>query len=502
MGVPFPLDPEPALRPAAGGDRLVADLDIGQGLGSLGVGRGRDDADGARGIAADAEVAADVEQEAVNAAARVERQGGGALDDGALGDGIEAERAGREPNRRAARGIEPPGGPAQQGERRIALGVGGEAVQRRRRDQSCVSTCTRGSKVPPLRACQSSQASRHVEQLGRNGHWAQRRGGCLPAAELAGRVVAAEDGAGAIDFAEHAVLGPAGGLESVGPDLQLEGGPHHVLVIECEVFRGTGRPSGQSEQTRAEEDRGEGETTRHDEFNRSSIPCESGSIQDTETPPGFPERPALVILLLAWHRLSCSIGTPRERLMSDVMVDEIVRLFQSRGDAAYVGEAVSQTEHALQSAQLAEAEGAPDSLVVAALLHDVGHILHDLPDDVAEHGIDDCHEEVGRTWLEGHFGPEVTEPVRLHVAAKRYLCAAAAGYHAGLSAASQRSLALQGGPMSADEVARFTAHPHHQAAVRLRHWDDLAKVPGLAVPGLEHYRTRLAAALRTRGAGR
>jgi [1-hydroxy-2-(trimethylamino)ethyl]phosphonate dioxygenase len=187
--------------------------------------------------------------------------------------------------------------------------------------------------------------------------------------------------------------------------------------------------------------------------------------------------------------------------VSDSIVDEIVRLFQTRGDAAYVGEAVSQTEHALQSARLAETEGAGDSLVVAALLHDVGHILHDLPQDVAEQGIDDCHEEVGRTWLEAHFGPEVSEPVRLHVAAKRYLCASAPGYHAGLSTASQRSLELQGGPMSADEVARFTAHPHQEAAVRLRHWDDLAKVPGLAVPGLEHYRTRLAAALRPQGAG-
>jgi [1-hydroxy-2-(trimethylamino)ethyl]phosphonate dioxygenase len=188
--------------------------------------------------------------------------------------------------------------------------------------------------------------------------------------------------------------------------------------------------------------------------------------------------------------------------MSDAIVDEIVRLFQTRGDAAYVGEAVSQTEHALQSAQLAEAEDATDALVVAALLHDVGHILHDLPEDVAEHGIDDCHEEVGRTWLEHHFGPDVSEPVRLHVAAKRYLCAATPGYHAELSAASQKSLALQGGPMSVDEAAGFQAHPHHQAAVRLRHWDDLAKVPGLAVPGLDHYRTRLANVLRTRGAGR
>ena len=106
------------------------------------------------------------------------------------------------------------------------------------------------------------------------------------------------------------------------------------------------------------------------------------------------------------------------------IVDEIMDLFARRGEAAYHGEAVSQTEHALQAAELAELEGAPDQLVVAALLHDVGHLLDGQDEDLANRGVDGRHEEAGRAWLSAHFGPEVTEPIYLHVAAKRYLCAA------------------------------------------------------------------------------
>src|SRR5262249_39240942 len=109
----------------------------------------------------------------------------------------------------------------------------------------------------------------------------------------------------------------------------------------------------------------------------------------------------------------------------------------------------------------------------------------------AEDGIDGRHEVAGERWLVHHFGPEVTEPIRLHVAAKRYLCAVDAAYREQLSPASQKSLALQGGPFSADEVTAFERLPFHVEAVRLRHWDDQAKVPGWAVPGLEHYRSRL-----------
>jgi phosphonate degradation associated HDIG domain protein len=176
------------------------------------------------------------------------------------------------------------------------------------------------------------------------------------------------------------------------------------------------------------------------------------------------------------------------------IADAIRTLFETQGRAAYHGEAVSQAEHALQSAQLAEAEGAPDSLVVAALLHDVGHLISGHEEDAALRGVDDGHETAGAAWLSLRFGPDVVEPIRLHVAAKRYLCAVEPEYSRGLSPASLRSLQLQGGPSSAEERAAFEANPHHRAAVRLRRWDDAAKVPGLAVPGLDHYLARIEAA--------
>jgi phosphonate degradation associated HDIG domain protein len=178
------------------------------------------------------------------------------------------------------------------------------------------------------------------------------------------------------------------------------------------------------------------------------------------------------------------------------IVDEIMDLFARRGTAAYHGEAVSQTEHALQAAELAEREGASDNLVVAALLHDVGHLLDGQDEDLADRGLDGRHEEAGCSWLALHFGSTVTEPIRLHVAAKRYLCAIDPGYLADLSPSSRLSLSLQGGPMSAEERANFESNPSYHDAVRLRHWDDTAKVPGLTVPGLDRYRDRLLAAAR------
>ena len=173
------------------------------------------------------------------------------------------------------------------------------------------------------------------------------------------------------------------------------------------------------------------------------------------------------------------------------IVDTIMELFARRGATAYHGEAVSQAEHALQAADLAEREGAPDRLVVAALLHDVGHLLDGQDDDLADRGVDGRHEEAGCAWLARHFGPEVTEPIRLHVAAKRYLCAVSPSYVDGLSPASRKSLSLQGGAMSDLERGEFESNPAHGDAVRLRHYDDAAKVPGLDVPGLEHHRDRL-----------
>jgi [1-hydroxy-2-(trimethylamino)ethyl]phosphonate dioxygenase len=178
------------------------------------------------------------------------------------------------------------------------------------------------------------------------------------------------------------------------------------------------------------------------------------------------------------------------------LVDQIFRVFREQGAGAYLGEPVSMTEHMLQSAYAAEQDGAPARLVAAALLHDYGHFIHELPEDSAEHGVDTRHEEVAHAFLSEHFGPEIAEPIRMHVAAKRYLCATEPSYLGELSPASILSLELQGGPYSPAEVAEFDESPYAADAVRLRRYDDVGKVAGLATPDLEHYRSVLEAAIR------
>jgi len=168
-------------------------------------------------------------------------------------------------------------------------------------------------------------------------------------------------------------------------------------------------------------------------------------------------------------------------------VDELIRLYEDRGDSDYGGEQVSQLEHALQSAALAEQQQASPALIAAALLHDVGHLLHQLPDDAPDHGIDDHHESSAGNYLRQLFSDDVIEPIRLHVAAKRYLCAVDDGYLRQLSEPSIVSLRLQGGPMTSEEVAQFEANPFAADAVRLRKWDDTAKVPELPTPPLSHF---------------
>jgi phosphonate degradation associated HDIG domain protein len=167
---------------------------------------------------------------------------------------------------------------------------------------------------------------------------------------------------------------------------------------------------------------------------------------------------------------------------------EILAIFQRRGAAEYFGESVSMTEHALQAAYFAQAAGAPPALIVAALLHDIGHLLEDVPNDIADWAADAHHEQIGGSWLARRFGPEVSEPVRLHVPAKRFLLATDAKYFAKLSPASVVTLKLQGGPMEAHEVAKFETERFYKDAVRVRQWDDQGKVAGLKTPDLGDYR--------------
>lgn len=167
-------------------------------------------------------------------------------------------------------------------------------------------------------------------------------------------------------------------------------------------------------------------------------------------------------------------------------IERIVHLYRTEGAARYGMEAVSQEQHALQCAFLAEESGAGTHLVAAALLHDLGHLLYD-ETDPAFAGRDDLHEVRALPFLRGMFPAAVIEPVRLHVAAKRYLCAVEPGYFESLSPASVRSLQLQGGAFGADEAQRFRQQPHALEAVALRRWDDHAKSPTRPTPGWEHY---------------
>jgi [1-hydroxy-2-(trimethylamino)ethyl]phosphonate dioxygenase len=170
------------------------------------------------------------------------------------------------------------------------------------------------------------------------------------------------------------------------------------------------------------------------------------------------------------------------------VADEVMAIFAVKGQSAYFGEDVSQLEHALQAAYCAQRSGAGAAFTVAALLHDIGHLIEETPEDIADLGIDAKHEELGHAWLSRRFNKEVFEPAYLHVSAKRYLCATDPAYLGKLSAASVQSLKLQGGPMSAAEVKAFEANEYYREAVALRHWDDEAKIVGLKTPPLEFYR--------------
>ncbi len=169
-------------------------------------------------------------------------------------------------------------------------------------------------------------------------------------------------------------------------------------------------------------------------------------------------------------------------------VDEIFKVFHERGNRHY-GENVTELEHALQAAEFAKQFGESEAVVLACLLHDYGHMLHDLGEDIAHQGIDAQHEELGAKLLRGLFPSEILEPIRLHVAAKRYLCWKEPVYADGLSESSRLSLRLQGGPMSDDEAAEFEQHPNYHAIVQVRRYDDMGKVADMQTADLESYRS-------------
>lgn len=178
-------------------------------------------------------------------------------------------------------------------------------------------------------------------------------------------------------------------------------------------------------------------------------------------------------------------------------VDAVTRLLAAAGARDYLGEPVTVLGHLLQAGSLAEAAGAAPAMVAAALLHDVGHLLGEegsaqLSGELLMAGSDNHHARRGAAWLSAWFGPEVTEPVRLHVAAKRYLCATDPAYYGLLSDASRYTLAVQGGPMSPDEAREFAALPFAPQALDVRRWDDQAKDPAARPVVLTHFLPLLA----------
>ena len=179
------------------------------------------------------------------------------------------------------------------------------------------------------------------------------------------------------------------------------------------------------------------------------------------------------------------------------ILPDIVQLLSSRGAARYGQEAVTQLEHALQCASLAEQAGAHDALVAACLLHDIGHLLVASRDIEFDPSLDDIHQYRAIPFLRPIFPNAVLQPICLHVDAKRYLCRAETGYWDALSPASKRSLERQGGIFKAEEAERFIAKPYAQAAVQLRRWDDLAKIPGKATPLLTDYEELLHGCMST-----
>ena len=172
---------------------------------------------------------------------------------------------------------------------------------------------------------------------------------------------------------------------------------------------------------------------------------------------------------------------------ADDITELLADIFHRRGAESYLGEDLTLSEHMLQCAQLAKQANSSDEVIVAALLHDVGHYTHEFPENAADLGIDSHHDEAGAAVLAPWFPALVVDCVRYHVDAKRYLCATEPKYYDSLSDASKHSLSLQGGPMSSAEVEQFAQHPHLNAILNVRRWDDQAKIPELEAGSFTNY---------------
>lgn len=181
----------------------------------------------------------------------------------------------------------------------------------------------------------------------------------------------------------------------------------------------------------------------------------------------------------------------------EISIENIINLFAEKGSQMYGAEPVTQLEHALQCATLAEEACQSNEIITACLLHDVGHLIHDLGDNATIQGLNDLHEYRALPILREFFEAAVTEPIRLHVAAKRYLCAVSPDYWVRLSDESKRSLELQGGVFSPEAASGFIRQPYAKYAVQLRMYDDQAKVPNKPTPSLSHFRPYINACLRT-----
>ena len=172
--------------------------------------------------------------------------------------------------------------------------------------------------------------------------------------------------------------------------------------------------------------------------------------------------------------------------MSREIIEKIIKKYQTNKNF-YLGEKVTIAEHMIQTAMLAEKNNSPQSLICACLLHDIGHFIIQDPDQLVSKSVDGKHEDIAFNFLKNYFKPEVTEPIKLHVSAKRYLCREKSYYNL-LSKASKVSLELQGGKMNNDEAQKFILLKHHKNAITLRKYDDEGKIPNMKIKNINDYK--------------